>query len=159
MTGENLLDKSPESFSDLTPEERANLKVVMEELRGWDTQDVDRVISAMAPDATYEDMTQPPAHGHDEIREFGEKWVGGSPDFTVHVDQFVIQGDTVVNRGVITGTIQNEFWGMPPTGKKFELPYCQVAKLEGGKIVRVWDFSDSATMAYQVGWQDKPAYE
>ncbi len=85
----------------------------MEELKGWDTQDVERVISVIAPDGIYQDMTQPPAHGHDEIREFGRKWVSGSPDFRVHVDQFVIQGDTVVNRGVISGTVQNEFWVCP----------------------------------------------
>lgn len=157
--GDNLLEKDPDSFEGITDEERANLRVVMEELMGWHTQDVERVISQMAPDATYQDMTQPPAHGHEAIREFGNKWVAGSPDFTVHVDQFVIEGDTVVNRGVISGTIQNEFWGMPATGKRFDLPYCQVAKLKDGKIVRIWDFSDSATMAYQVGWQEEPTYE
>ncbi len=158
MAEENLLRKDPDSFEDITPQERENLKVVMEELHGWDTQDVERVISVMAPDGIYQDMTQPPAHGHAEIRVFGDKWVGGSPDFTVHVDQFVIQGDTVVNRGVISGTIKGEFWGMPATGKRFDLPYCQVAKVKDGKIVRIWDFSDSATMAYQVGWQEKPTY-
>ena len=159
MEGENLLHRDPASFEDLTPQERENLRVVMEELHGWDTQDVERVISVMAADGIYQDMTQPPAQGHEEIREFGRKWVGGSPDFRVHVEQFVVQGDTVVNRGVISGTIQNEFWGMPATGKRFDLPYCQVAKVKNGKIVRIWDFSDSATMAYQVGWAERPAYE
>lgn len=159
MTEENMLDRDPDSFEGITDEERANLRVVMEELKGWHTQDVERVISTMADDATYEDMTQSPAHGHDEIRVFGEKWVGGAPDFTVHVDQFVIDGDTIVNRGIISGTIMNDFWGMPATGKRFDLPYCQVANLKDGKIVRVWDFSDSGTMAYQVGWQEAPTYE
>jgi len=141
MAGENLLHKDPDSFQDIAPQERENLKVVM------------------APDPIYHDMTQPPAEGHDEIREFGRKWVSGAPDFKVHVEQFVIQGDTVVNRGVISGTMKGEFWGMPATGKSFDLPYCQVAKVKEGKIVRIWDFSDSATMAYQVGWQEKPTYE
>jgi steroid delta-isomerase-like uncharacterized protein len=157
--GENLLQKNADSFEGLTPQERDNLKVVMEELNGWDTQDVERVISVMAPDGIYQDMTQPPAHGHDEIREFGRKWVSGAPDFRVHVEQFVVQDDTVVNRGVISGTIKGEFWGLPATNKRFDLPYCQVAKVRNGKIVRIWDFSDSATLAYQVGWQEKPAYE
>lgn len=159
MAKDNQLDRDPNSFDDITEDERANLRVVMEELNGWNTQDVERVISAMAEDATYEDMAQPANHGHDEIREFGEKWVAGAPDFTVHVDQFVIHGDTIVNRGVISGTMKGEFWGMPATGKRFDLPYCQVAIVKNGKIVRIWDYSDSATMAYQVGWQDKPSFE
>lgn len=156
---ENLLDRDPSEFPNLTDEERRNLAVVMEELNGWTTQDVERVIRTMAEDATYQDMTQPPAEGHAGIREFGAKWVGGSPDFTVHVDEFVVRGSTVVNRGVISGHIDNAFWGKPGTGKAFALPYCQVAHLKDGKIVRIWDFSDAATMAFQVGWMDRPFYE
>ncbi|KKL84844.1 hypothetical protein LCGC14_1960690, partial [marine sediment metagenome] len=37
MAGENLLHKDPDSFQDIAPQERENLKVVMEELKGWDT--------------------------------------------------------------------------------------------------------------------------
>jgi hypothetical protein len=75
------------------------------------------------------------------------------------VDQFVIRGDTIVNRGVISGHVTGDFWGKPATGKRFDIPYCQVAIVKDGKIVRVWDFSDAATLAYQVGWQEAPAYE
>lgn len=156
---ENLLDRDPADFPGLTDEERANLAVVMTELRGWTTQDVDLVLTTMAEDAIYQDMTQPPAYGHVGIRQFGNNWVNGSPDFTVHVDEFVIRGSTIVNRGIISGHIDNEFWGKPGTGKKFDLPYCQVAHLKDGKIVRIWDFSDAATMAFQVGWTDRPFYE
>jgi len=155
---ENLLYKDPESFEGLTPQERENLRIVMEELKGWDTQDVERVISVMAPDGIYHDMTQPEAKGHEAIREFGYKWVGGAPDFRVHVRKFVVYGDTVVNEGVISGTIMNDFWGKPATGRRFDLPYCQVAELKNGKIVHIRDYSDSATLAYQVGWTDQPAY-
>lgn len=58
MAAENLLNKDPSTFKDITEEERANLGVVMEELKGCDTADVERVISAMAEDAIYQDMTQ-----------------------------------------------------------------------------------------------------
>lgn len=162
MSGDNLLEKDPadeRAFPGLSPQERENLRIVMEELKGWDTGDVERVISVMAPDGIYHDMTQPPAQGHAAIREFGHRWVDAVPDFKVFVRKFVVRGDTVVSEGTISGTITTDFWGKPATGRRFELPYCQVAELRDGKIVHIRDYSDSGTLAYQAGWTSKPPYE
>ena len=71
MTEESLLDKDVDAFEDLSAEEKENLKLVMTELKGWATQSVDMVLSVMAEDGVYYDITGEPAAGHDEIREFG----------------------------------------------------------------------------------------
>jgi hypothetical protein len=115
MTEENLLYRDPESISDLSPQERENLRVVMEELKGWDTQNVDRVPSIMAKDGLYHDITLPPAKGWEGIRKFGEGWVKAAPDFHVVVEKFVVQGENVVNMGRISGTIRGEYFGLPAT--------------------------------------------
>jgi len=81
MTKESLLDKDADEFEDLSAEERESLKLVMTELKGWVTQSVDMVLSVMAEDGVYYDITGEPAVGHEGIREFGIGWVEAVPDF------------------------------------------------------------------------------
>jgi len=152
MTEESLLDRDADSFEDLSPEERENLKLVMTELKGWATQSVDMVLSVMAEDGVYYDITGEPAAGHDEIREFGVGWVDAVPDFRPFIEAFVVQGNKVVNMGRIRGSIQKEFFGLPATGKKFDCQFCQVAFIENGKIKYVRDHWNLVDMYHQVGW-------
>lgn len=152
MTEESLLDKDVDAFEDLSAEEKENLKLVMTELKGWATQSVDMVLSVMAEDGVYYDITGEPAAGHDEIREFGLGWVDAVPDFKPFIEAFVVQGNKVVNMGRIRGSIQKEFFGLPATGKKFDCQFCQVAFTENGKIKYVRDHWNLVDMYYQVGW-------
>jgi len=157
MSEENLLynDSSSDFYSDLTADELQNLHLVMEELKGWDTQNLERVLSTMANDSVYHDITLPPARGLDEIRKFGESWLGAAPDFHVSVEKFVVHGDDVVTMGKITGTIKGEYFGLAATGKRFECMFCQVAVVKRNRIAYVRDHWDSITMAKQVGWVSK----
>ena len=152
MTKESPLDKDVDAFEDLSAEEKENLKLVMTELKGWAAQSVDVVLSVMAEDGVYYDITGEPAAGHDEIREFGLGWVDAVPDFKPFIEAFVVQGNKVVNMGRISGSIQKEFFGLPATGKKFDCQYCQVAFIENGKIKYVRDHWNLVDMYYQVGW-------
>ncbi len=152
MTEKSLLDEDINSFEDLSPQERENLQLVMTELKGWATQSVDMVLSVMAEDGVYYDITGEPAAGLDAIREFGDGWVDAVPDFVPYIEAFVVQGDRVVNMGRISGTITKEFFGLPATGKKFDCQFCQVAFIENGKIIYVRDHWNLVDMYYQVGW-------
>jgi steroid delta-isomerase-like uncharacterized protein len=155
MTEESLLDKDVDSFEDLSQEEKKNLELVMTELKGWATQSVDMVLSVMAEDGVYYDITGEPAVGHEGIREFGDGWVDAVPDFKPFIESFIVQGNKVVNMGRIRGTIEKEFFGLPATGKKFDCQYCQVAFIENGKIKYVRDHWNLVDMYYQVGWDVK----
>ncbi len=152
MTEKSLLDEDINSFEDLYPQERENQQLVMTELKGWATQSVDMVLSVMAEDGVYYDITGEPAAGLDAIREFGDGWVDAVPDFVPYIEAFVVQGDRVVNMGRISGTITKEFFGLPATGKKFDCQFCQVAFIENGKIKYVRDHWNLVDMYYQVGW-------
>jgi len=149
---ENLLYKDVSEFPDLTEEERQNLAVVMEELKGWDNADLDRVLSVMSEDIIYHDITLPPAKGLEGLRAFGEGWLQAAPDFTVFIEKFIVKGKYVVNVGRISGTITSEFFDHPAPNKRFDCMYCQVAVVENGKIVYVRDHWDFYTMLQQMGW-------
>lgn len=152
MTENNLLYKDIDAFEDLSSLEKENLQLVMTELKGWATQDVGLVLSVMAEDGVYYDITGEPAVGHAAIREFGDGWVGAVPDFEPYIEAFVVQGNTVVDMGRIRGTMENEFFGLPATKKKFDCQYCQYVLIENGKIKYVRDHWNFVDMFHQLGW-------
>jgi len=152
---ENLLYKKPSELGDFTQEEQENLRIVMEELKAWDTHDLDRLYAVMDEDIIYHDITLPPAKRHEGIREFGEGWLKAAPDFTVFIEKFIVKGNYVVNVGRISGTITGEYFGVPAPNKPFDCMYCQVAVVENGKIKYIRDHWDSYTMMQQMGWAKK----
>ena len=152
MSEEDLLYVDVDSYEDLSPQEKENLKLVITELKGWTNQDVDQVLSVMAEDGVYYDITMQPAVGHDGIREFGDGWVNAVPDFKAYSEAYVVQGNKVVTMGRISGTIKKEFFGMPVTGKRFDCQYCQFALIENGKIKYVRDHWNFVDMFHQLGW-------
>ncbi len=149
---ENLLYKDVSEFADLTEEERKNLNIVMEELKGWDHQDLNRVLSVMHENCVYHDITLPPAKGIPGVREFGEGWVTAAKDFSIFIEKFIVKGNIVVDVGRISGTITEPFFGHPAPNKPFDCMYCQVCVIEDGKIKYVRDHWDSYTMIQQMGW-------
>ena len=152
MSDKNLLFEDVDSFEGLSAQEKENLKLVMTELKGWANQSVDMVLSVMAEDGVYYDITFQPAVGHDGIREFGNGWCDAVPDFTPYIEAFVVKGNIVINMGRIQGTMEKEFFGMPATGKRFDCPYCQFAVVENGKIKYVRDHWNIVDMYNQLGW-------
>jgi steroid delta-isomerase-like uncharacterized protein len=152
MSDKNLIYEDVDSFEGLTTEEKENLRLVIAELQGWAHQSVDEVLTVMAEDGVYFDITFEPAVGHDGIREFGNGWCEAVPDFTPYVEKFIVRGNMVINMGRIQGTMAKEFFGMPATGKRFDCPYCQVAMIENGKIKYVRDHWNLVEMYHQLGW-------
>jgi len=149
---ENLLYKKPSELDNFTKEEQENLRIVMEELKAWDTHDIERLMAVAHEDIIYHDITLPPAKGHEGLRKFAESWLTAAPDFSVFIEKFVVKGNYVVNVGRISGTITGEYFGLPATKKPFDCMYCQVAVIENGKIKYIRDHWDSYTMMQQVGW-------
>jgi ketosteroid isomerase-like protein len=144
---ENQIYLPLSAFPGLTPEEQEALAVVQRELQGWNEQDLDKVLSTMADDATYWDVTMEPAYGHDGIREFGQGWIDFCPDFGCFVEKLVVRGNTVVNMGWITGHPNAGVEWFPGKFSKanasMDWPYCQVAMVRDGKIFYVRDHWDA----------------
>ena len=61
------------------------------------------------------------------------------------------EGDKVVTRGTFTGTHQGEFNGIPATGKKVKVSYCDIWRVENGKCVENWVQMDMVGLMQQLG--------
>jgi predicted ester cyclase len=66
------------------------------------------------------------------------------PDLTWQIEELIQAGDRVIVRGRASGTPVGELFGVPPSGKKFEIMSVDVHTVEGDKIVRTWHLEDWA---------------
>lgn len=73
------------------------------------------------------------------------------PDFEMVVDDTIVEGDKVVIRVRAVGTHQGEFMGIPPTGRRIEVPLIDIMRINDGKIAEHWGVMDGGVMMQQLG--------
>ena len=75
------------------------------------------------------------------------------PDIKMTVEEFIVNGDTVVMRGFWTGTQTGPLrWtNLPPTGKAIKVPFCEVLHMVDGKIAVAFGYHDNLGMLQQLG--------
>jgi predicted ester cyclase len=83
--------------------------------------------------------------GWEAFEQFGKGFWVAAPDAHLKVDRVVCETDSViVVEGTFTGTHTGPLVGpqgtIPATGRKFELPYCDIMWVRGGKVYEhhVW---------------------
>ncbi|MCK4393961.1 ester cyclase [Candidatus Bipolaricaulota bacterium] len=75
----------------------------------------------------------------------------GFSDYRVTVEDMVAEGDRVVIRLTMRGTHKGEFMGITPTGKHVTWTGITILRIEGGKIVEIWNQVDSLGLMQQLG--------
>ena len=73
------------------------------------------------------------------------------PDIQPVVQDIVAEGDKVTVRVTASGTHQNEFNGIPPTGTKISWQEVHIYRLADGQIVEHWGEFDMLGMLIQLG--------
>ena len=122
----------------------------------WDRRDPDRGATVIPEDCQFEDVARgelqigPEAYKADYYR-----WREAFPDGECKVEKVFVDGDWAVvefvNRGTHTGPLRSSLGTFEPTGRKVEVRYCSVMRVEDGKVVEGRDYYDSSTFLRQLG--------
>ena len=67
----------------------------------------------------------------------------GIPDLHARIDDLAAEGDRVYARLTVTGTNTGRFFGVPPTGRPYEVNMFDYARLENSRIVERVQQSDT----------------
>ena len=93
--------------------------------------------------------------GPEGNRQFLQGWATAFPDSRVEVTHTVADEEGVVVEfrgwGTHTGPLASPAGEIPATGRSIDIPFCQVFRLKGGKIVSSHLYFDAATMMGQLG--------
>ncbi len=79
------------------------------------------------------------------------------PDFTLTIQDLVVDGDKVWARQRGGGTNLGSFFGRPPTGKTAHIEVYDVARFENGMIVEHWGVPDQLGMMFELGLIEAPS--
>jgi steroid delta-isomerase-like uncharacterized protein len=92
-----------------------------------------------------------PVQGPEGFKELMNQFLNGFPDLALTVERTVAEDDMVATMGTWTGTQRGEFMGIPATGKKVQVGYMDMWRLENGKCIENWVQMDIAGLMHQLG--------
>jgi steroid delta-isomerase-like uncharacterized protein len=116
----------------------------------WNNADFTALDELTRPTFTYHLGGQP---GKDKaaMRQFLMAVHAAFPDWKVHIEAIVAEGDTVAARWTGRVTHQGPFQGIPPTGREVSVSGINFYVIEEGKISREWEQMDSLGLLQQLG--------
>lgn len=87
----------------------------------------------------------------DGLKGFADTFRESFPDWHSTLEELVAEGDRVAERWTGRGTHQGELQGIPPTGKRVEVPGSVFYRIVGGKIVEFRGQLDMMGLMQQLG--------
>jgi steroid delta-isomerase-like uncharacterized protein len=132
-----------------TQDERALCERLVEAV--WSRGEVDLVDELVSPDYVEHHTGDSVLEGPEELKAYVEETRAGISGFTKHVEDVVVGDDKVTVRYVATGTHDNEFRGVEPSGNDVEVDGILIYRVEDGRIAEGWEVSDALTLLRQIG--------
>jgi len=130
-------------------ENKAVIRRFVEEVqnqRNWDVFDE-------LNDPSFVNHSSPPGVPSD--REGGKMFLAGFlnafPDARFTVEDMVAEGDQVVTKKTFSGTHEDEFFGIPATGKPVTLTFVDIMRVRNGRITEHWLCMDQLSFMQQLG--------
>jgi serine phosphatase RsbU (regulator of sigma subunit) len=88
--------------------------------------------------------------GPEDVKRFQAEFRSALPDIQASIEDQIAEGDRVMTRWKIRGTLQSEFRGIAPTGKELELNGIGIFRFSPeGKVVESWDSYDQLNLMRQ----------
>jgi steroid delta-isomerase-like uncharacterized protein len=129
-------------------ENKALVRSFVEEF--WNEGNLSTADELFAPDAEIH-MPTGELVDLDGLKGFAGEFRGSFPDWHSSFEELVAEGDRVAERWTGRGTHRGELQGIPPTGKRVEVPGSVFYRMVGGKIVEFWGQLDMMGMMQQLG--------
>ena len=127
----------------------------------FETRDVDATMASMVDDPYVNHVpTMTGGVGHDQLKRFyRDHFIGANPDDTQLVQiSRTVGADSLVDEMLFTFTHTREIdWmlpGIPPTGRRVEIPLVAIVRFRDDKLVHEHIYWDQASVLVQIGKLD-----
>ena len=136
-------------------------ELVERHYRNVNEQAFDREAEVLSPDLVTVEPSAGTIRGIEPFMGYLRTFTRAFPDGRLEPKVFVEEGNRVVVEGVYTGTQTGVLSGpggdVPPSGRRLDLPYCDVFEAEAGRIVAHHVYYDQMLFARQMGLVPDPA--
>lgn len=117
----------------------------------WNTGNLSLAEEIFAADFVNHDPTRPEVTDIESYKKYVAETRSGMPDLKVVIEDLIAENNKVVSRYTVSGTFENDFFGIPATGKKAAWKGVNIYRFESGKIVEALWHKDTFTMLQQLG--------
>ena len=132
-------------------------KLIRDFFQAVDSQDIDKALTFLAPDAVFKVMSMPdqPFKGTQAIRENLQTWSSAFPNMSCAISNILSSGDQVVveylGKATHEGPLPGPTGTLQATHRRIEVPACDVFNISNGKIM-IWNcYWQSELMLNQLG--------
>ncbi len=123
----------------------------------FNRHDLDAWLATFAPDGTYNDPTTTQPLSGQALKDHFGGVLTRFPDVILEtVALHAITADLVVWRWVLRGTNTGSSGGLPPTGRRLNLPGCDFIEVRQGLVQRVEGYFDRLSLREQLGLVPRP---
>lgn len=95
-------------------------------------------------------------HGLDEFNNYLQGLYDAFPDLTITIEEVVAEDDMAAVRYTGTGTHEQEYKGVEPTGEEVTISGMRIARIEDGKITEAWGQTSNLSLLAQLGVVEPP---
>ena len=92
-----------------------------------------------------------PSDGEAAVRELLQGLMHGFPDLHAEIGKMRHADDAVFGEGLITGTHDGEWAGIPPTGRRVEVPAAAIFEFDEDRLLCEKVYMDFAAVLTQIG--------
>ena len=130
-----------------------NKDVVRKLVEAVNTQNYELLDEIITPDFVRHCQATPEIHvkSRDEMKQFLRQDLEVFPDIRISLDAVIAEGNLVAGRLTYFATQEGVMGPFPATGKKVELTYLSIVRLEDGKIAEMWVEWDNLAILGQLG--------
>jgi steroid delta-isomerase-like uncharacterized protein len=118
----------------------------------WNKGDLTKLTSIIDPSyVNHNPSTEAPISGPEGLKPIILAMRSGIPDLHYEILETIITADRVAARVQVTGTHLGILFGIPPTGRRFNIEQINVERVKSGKIMEHWRVTDELKMMRQLG--------
>lgn len=139
-------------MAELSEARRARrIKAVEEHCRVENAHDLDGIMATFGPQASFHANTD--VHvGREAVRHFYGEFLQGFPDLSFDVRAIHAGDDAIPVEMVLAGTHTGTWFGIAPTGRRFEVPVCAIYVFDDqDRLIGERGYWDNALVMRQLG--------
>ena len=92
--------------------------------------------------------------GRDAEKDVWRAAKAAIPDIRHDIREVFRDGDTLIARAIVTGTLVGDFAGIAGSGRTFEIDQVIIAKVRDGRAYEMWEIADTGTLMRQVAGEE-----